>query len=90
MERLRLAALQGDTMTQQPMMVNPGEEAWKVKESKVGEGVPASWGDWERRALNWEAVTAAALVLSGANLLILRHPTTLKRVRAMIKDLRTA
>jgi len=90
MERLRLAALQGDTMTQQPMMVNPGEEAWKVKESKVGEGVPAAWGDWERRALNWEAVTAAALVLSGANLLILRHPTTLKRVRAMIEDLRKA
>ncbi len=87
MERLRLAALQGDTMTQQPMLINPGEEAWKVKESKVGEGVPSTWGDWERRALNWEAVTATSLVLSGADLLILRHPTTLKRVRLMIDDL---
>jgi acetyl-CoA decarbonylase/synthase complex subunit delta len=90
MERLRLAALQGDTMTQQPMMVNPGEEAWKVKESRVGEGVPAAWGEWEPRALNWEAVTAAALVLSGANMLVLRHPATLKRVRALIEDLRAA
>jgi acetyl-CoA decarbonylase/synthase complex subunit delta len=90
MERLRLAALQGDTMTQQPMMVNPGEEAWKVKESKVGEGVPAAWGDWERRALNWEAVTATALIHSGANMLVLRHPATLKRVRSMITDLRAA
>ena len=51
MERLRLAALQGDKMTQQPMLVNPGEEAWRVKEAKVGEGVPEAWGDWEKRAL---------------------------------------
>ena len=50
MERLRLAALQGDSMTQQPMLVTPGEEAWKTKEAKVGEGVPESWGDWKRRA----------------------------------------
>ena len=48
MERLRLAALQGDAMTQQPMLVTPGEEAWKTKEAKVGEGVPESWGDWRR------------------------------------------
>ena len=38
MERLRLAALQGDSMTQQPMLVTPGEEAWKTKEAKVGRG----------------------------------------------------
>ena len=37
MERLRLAALQGDSMTQQPMIVTPGEEAWRVKEARVGE-----------------------------------------------------
>ena len=35
MERLRLAALQGDAMTQAPMLVTPGEEAWKTKEGKV-------------------------------------------------------
>lgn len=87
MERLRLAALQGDSMTQQPMLVNPGEETWKVKESKVGQGVPEAWGDWSRRALNWEAMTAASLVHSGANLLILRHPESLRRVRALIQDL---
>lgn len=89
MERLRIAALQGDTMTQQPMLVNPGEEAWKVKESKVGEGVPASWGDWERRALEWEAITATSLIHSGADILILRHPETLHRVRAVINSLGT-
>ncbi|OGO18725.1 MAG: hypothetical protein A2Z14_09520 [Chloroflexi bacterium RBG_16_48_8] len=87
MERLRLAALQGDKMTQQPMFVNPGEEAWRVKESKVGEGVPEHWGDWKRRALNWEAITATTLILSGADILILRHPETLKRVRPVIDEL---
>ena len=87
MERLRLAALQGDSMTQQPMLVNPGGEAWKVKESKVGEGVPENWGDWQNRALEWEALTASALVQSGADILVLRHPETLKRVKAMIDTL---
>ena len=87
MERLRLAALQGDSMTQQPMLVDPGAEAWKVKESKVGEGVPENWGDWQNRALEWEALTASSLVQSGADLLVLRHPDTLKRVKAMIDAL---
>lgn len=87
MERLRLAALQGDSMTQQPMIVTPGEEAWKVKESKVGEGVPEAWGDWEHRALEWEAVTASTLVFSGADILVLRHPKNLRRLRAMIDEL---
>jgi len=89
MERLRLAALQGDTMTQQPMILTPGEEGWKVKEARVGEGVPASWGGWETRALNWEATTAATLLLSGANILVLRHPDSLKRLRAVVDALCT-
>jgi acetyl-CoA decarbonylase/synthase complex subunit delta len=87
MERLRLAALQGDSMTQQPMLVTPGEEAWKTKEARVGEGVPEAWGDWKRRALNWETLTAAALVHAGANIVALRHPETLRRVKDMIAAL---
>lgn len=90
MERLRLAALQGDQMTQQPMIVNPGEEAWRVKEAKVGEGVPEAWGDWEKRALEWESMTATTLVHSGADILILRHPETLKRLKGVITALSTA
>jgi acetyl-CoA decarbonylase/synthase complex subunit delta len=87
MERLRLAALQGDTMTQSPMLVTPGEEAWRVKEAKVGEGVPATWGDWQERAILWETLTTAALVESGADILVLRHPETLARVKSMIAGL---
>lgn len=87
MERLRLAALQGDGMTQQPMVVTPGEEAWRVKESKVGTDVPTAWGDWAERAVYWETVTASALVETGANLLVMRHPEAVKRVKEMISKL---
>jgi len=52
MERLRLAALQGDAMTQLPMIVTPGAETWKTKEAKVGTDVPATWGEWTERAIS--------------------------------------
>lgn len=87
MERLRLAALQGDAMTQLPMIVVVGAETWKVKESKVGDGVPESWGKWEKRALEWEAVTASSLIHAGADVVVVRHPETLKRLRAVTSDL---
>jgi acetyl-CoA synthase len=87
MERLRLAALQGDTMTQLPMIVIVGKEAWRQKEAKFGEGVPETWGDWEERAINWETVTAATLVESAADILVLRHPETVRRTRKMLDEL---
>jgi acetyl-CoA decarbonylase/synthase, CODH/ACS complex subunit delta len=87
MERLRLAALQGDAMTQLPMIVTPGFEAWKTKEAKVGEGVPEAWGDWNARAINWETLTAMALVESGADIIVLRHPESVKRVKDAIEEL---
>jgi acetyl-CoA decarbonylase/synthase complex subunit delta len=87
MERLRIAAMQGDSMTQQPMLVTPGEEAWRAKEARAGEGVPEVWGDWAERAINWETLTASTLVESGADIVVLRHPESVKRVRAMINAL---
>lgn len=87
MERLRLAALQGDGMTQQPMLVTPGEEAWRAKEARAGEGVPEAWGGWAERAINWETLTASTLIESGADILVLRHPESVKRLRAMIDAL---
>lgn len=87
MERLRLAALQGDTMTQSPMLVTPGEEAWRVKEAKVGEGVPATWGDWQERAILWETLTTSSLLESGADIVVMRHPEAVARVKTMIEEL---
>ena len=90
MERLRMAALQGDSMTQFPMLVTVGFEAWKAKEAKVGQGVPEAWGDWQQRGIDWEIGTAMALVESGANIVVLRHPESVKRVKAAISELMTA
>ncbi len=90
MERLRMAALQGDAMTQLPMIVCVGVETWKTKEAKVGEGVPAAWGDWAERGINWETMTAITLLESGADIVVLRHPESVKRVKAAIADLMVA
>jgi acetyl-CoA decarbonylase/synthase complex subunit delta len=90
MERLRLAALQGDAMTQLPMIVTPGAEAWKAKEAKVGDDVPAAWGEWRERAITWETLTAMALIESGADIVVLRHPESVKRVRTAIDELMAA
>jgi acetyl-CoA decarbonylase/synthase complex subunit delta len=90
MERLRLAALQGDAMTQLPMIVTPGFEAWKTKEAKVGEGVPEGWGNWKERSINWETLTAISLIETGANIVVLRHPESVKRVNSAIEELMMA
>jgi len=89
MERLRLAALQGDSMTQQPMFCLAGLESWRQKESKVGEGVPQEWGDFEKRGITWEVLTAISLLHAGADVLSLRHPESVKQVSAAIKKLMT-
>lgn len=89
MERLRLAALQGDSMTQQPMLVTPGFEAWKTKEAKVGEGVPDAWGDWLERSIQWETLTAITQIEAGADILVLRHPESLRRLKSAIAELFT-
>ena len=87
MERLRLAALTGDGMTQQPMICTVGEEAWRSKECKVNEGVPKAWGDWQRRGIVWEVSTATALINSGADIVVLRHPESVRLIKQTIAKL---
>jgi acetyl-CoA decarbonylase/synthase complex subunit delta len=90
MERLRQAALQGDAMTQLPMLVTPGFEAWKTKEAKVEAGVPAAWGNWLERSINWETLTAMTLIEAGADIVVLRHAESVRRVKLAIADLMAA
>lgn len=89
-ERLRLAALTGDGMTQQPMICTVGEEAWRTKESKVSSGVPAAWGDWKQRSILWEVLTATSLLEAGANIVVLRHPESVALVARTIDRLMAA
>jgi acetyl-CoA decarbonylase/synthase complex subunit delta len=87
MERLRIAALTGDGMTQQPMVCFVGEESWRQKESRAAEGVPEAWGDIKKRGIAWEIVTATALLESGADIVVLRHPKTVGVIRETINQL---
>jgi len=87
MERLRIAALQGDKMTQQPMFCLTGQESWRQKESKVGESVPEEWGDFEKRGITWEVLTITTLLHAGADVVLIRHPESVKQVRAAISKL---
>ncbi len=84
MERLRLAALMGDGMTQQPMICSAGEESWRQKESRVADGVPESWGEYATRAVVWEVTTATALLHAGADILVVRHPKSIAQVQRSI------
>lgn len=87
MERLRLAALMGDGMTAMPMTCTVGEESWRQKESKASEGVPESWGDIKERSLLWELITASTLLYAGADILVLRHPKSVEKIKASLLKL---
>ena len=87
MERLRLAALQGDGMTQQPMICNLGEESWRQKEGRATEGVPAAWGAAALRGQAWEVTTALTVLEAGADVVVLRHPDSVAAVREALDEL---
>jgi acetyl-CoA decarbonylase/synthase complex subunit delta len=88
MERIRLAALtQNDTTMQPPMLGDVGMYVWKVKETVAPESDLPHWGAAEERGIAWEAVTATALLVAGAELLIMRHPKAVAEVQKTIEEL---
>ncbi len=85
MERLCMAALtQGDEKLQLPMINNMANEIWKCKEAKQTVDEAPTLGDPERRGILMEAVTAVIYLLSGANVLIMRHPEAIRLTQAFI------
>lgn len=84
MERIRLAALGGDAMLSSPMICLVGPEAWKAKEVKVSGGKESLWGEAQERGINWEVATALALIEAGAEIVVLRHPSSLARLRKQL------
>jgi acetyl-CoA decarbonylase/synthase complex subunit delta len=85
MERLTQAAMtQGDDKLQNPMINNLGNEVWKCKEAKQPVDEAPELGDPERRAILMEAVGAVSYLMSGASILIMRHPESIKLVKAFI------
>src|SRR5512139_1922715 len=74
MERDRMAALtQQDERLQFPILCNMAKEVWKTKEAKTS-------------GILMESTTAIMLLLAGANVLVMRHPESIKLVREIIAD----
>ena len=85
MERIRMAALaQGDDKLQLPLINNLGNEVWKCKEAKQSADEAPLLGDPEKRPILMEAVGAVAYLMSGSNVLIMRHPESIRLVKAYI------
>ena len=87
LERGRLAALAGDRLMAQPVILDVGYEAWRTKEARSGDEVADAWGPAAYRGSAWEAVTAADLLQGGADLLVLRHPESMKAIRSLAGEL---
>jgi len=85
MERIRMAALaQGDDKLQLPLINNLGNEVWKCKEAKQPVDEAPTLGDPEKRGVLMEAVGAVAYLMSGSNVLIMRHPEAIRLVKSYI------
>jgi acetyl-CoA decarbonylase/synthase complex subunit delta len=87
MERIRIEGLAGDAMLAFPMLVNPGYETGRVKEARAPEEEYPEWGDLSRRTAYWEISTAMALLVAGAELLILHHPEAVRAVKASVAEM---
>jgi len=85
MERIKMAALtQEDEKLQMPMISNIGNEVWKCKEAKESIGDAPTLGDPERRGILMESTAAVAYLLAGSDVVILRHPESVRLTRAFI------
>lgn len=82
MERIKLAAFEGDSMLNMPLIAFAGEEALKAKEAKT-DTLPKSLGDFKTRSIMFEITTAAAVIASGANLIVVEHPDSLQTLKTM-------
>jgi acetyl-CoA decarbonylase/synthase complex subunit delta len=76
MERVKqIGIITKDNMTMMPIIADLGAECWKTKQAK----------ETKEQGLLWEGMTALSLLMAGANILVLRHPETLKLIKEMIE-----
>jgi acetyl-CoA decarbonylase/synthase complex subunit delta len=87
MERIRIEGLGGDGMLAFPMLVNPGYESSRVKESRAAIDDYPEWGELDPRCAYWEIATAMSLLAAGAELLIMYHPVAVETVRRNIEEM---
>lgn len=84
MERIKLAAFEGDKMLNMPLIAFAGEESLKGKETK-SDTFSENWGDFKERSKMFEIATASAVVAAGANVVVLNHPESIRIMKGLIK-----
>lgn len=84
MERIKLAAFEGDKMLNMPLIAFAGEEALKAKETK-SDTFDKNYGDFKERSIMFEITTASAIIAAGANLIVLEHPQSIKTLKDLLK-----
>ena len=88
LDRVKDAALsQSDAMLQMPIITPVSADTWGVKESIMPEADMPEWGSQEERGIEMEIVTAAAVLASGSDAVIMRHPAAIKAISEMIEAL---
>ncbi len=88
LDRIKAAALQqGDTTLQMPIITPIANETWSVKESIATEEDMPEWGPQEERGIDMEVETAAAVLASGSDAVIMRHPVSCATITKMIQAL---
>lgn len=85
-EKIRLAAFEGDKMLNMPIIVFSGEETWRTKEAKssIADEI---WGNPEIRSTMWEGITTSSMLMAGADIIIMRFPQSIERISRFIKGL---
>jgi len=77
MEKTRLLGLRGDRYMNKPQIAFIGQETWRTREANLS----------EEMGVMWETVTSIAYLHSGADMVVLRHPESGKRVREYVESM---
>ncbi len=84
-ERIKFAALNGDTTLNLPIISMCAEEVYRAKETKSND-FPENWGHLKDRALIWELTTASAFISAGANIVTLANPKSIEYFNKVFKE----
>jgi acetyl-CoA decarbonylase/synthase complex subunit delta len=88
MERIMQAALtQEDDKLQQPIIANVGNEVWKCKEANLSAEEAPELGDPNVRGVMMESIAAVDFLLAGADVVVLRHPESVKLVKGFVEKM---
>jgi acetyl-CoA decarbonylase/synthase complex subunit delta len=90
MERMRMAGLtQQDEKLQFPIICNLAKEVWKSKEVHQPDDT-MNMGNAKNRGILLEAMSAMALLMAGGDVIVMRHPESIKLIKEMVADLTAA